>query len=110
MTVDSYLQVGQYTDIAIRMEGGSPNPYISYYNLSEADTNRASKLARLVDPSVAPTDGVSLDKFTQDWEVTILPSRNPIEQYRVSTGVTTAGDIIVGYEGDTYLERIQYIP
>ena len=110
VTVDSYLQVGQYTDIAVRMEGGNPNPYISYYNLSEADTKRASKMARMVDPSAAPTDGVSLDKFTQSWEVTILPSRNPVEQYRVSVGITTGMGIIVGYKGDADLERIQYIP
>ena len=55
VTVDGYQQVGQYVDLAIR-EGESIDgisgivPYISYYSMSNGDTNRAVKVAKLAEP------------------------------------------------------------
>ena len=126
ITVDSYGQVGQFTDITTRVEdiNGDADteiiPYITYYNMSSADTKYSVKMARLnVDAinTVAETvvlnatdhQGVVDEKFTGMWEVMTVPAREVPKQYRVNVGIKTNGDLFVGYQGDN-IEYARYVP
>ena len=120
VTVDGYQQVGQYIDIAtatknIKNAAGTNVscivPFISYYNLSYADSTSAVKCAYLNKPLI-PVSGTATitsanaagcvdEKFTGNWEVTNIPCATVPVQYRVNVGVKTNGDVIVSYLGDT---------
>ena len=120
VTVDGYQQVGQYIDIAtatrtLKNEAGQDIscivPFISYYNLSYADSTSAVKCAYLNKPLI-PVSGTATitsanaagcvdEKFTGNWEVTNIPCATVPVQYRVNVGVKTNGDVIVSYLGDT---------
>lgn len=120
VTVDGYQQVGQYIDIAtarrtLKNEAGQDIscivPFISYYNLSYADSTSAVKCAYLNKPLIPVTgtatitsanaEGCVDEKFTGNWEVTNIPCATVPVQYRVNVGVKTNGDVIVSYLGDT---------
>lgn len=120
VTVDGYQQVGQYIDIAtatrtLKNAAGQDVscivPFISYYNLSYADSTSAVKCAYLNKPLIPETgtatitsanaEGCVDEKFTGNWEVTNIPCATVPVQYRVNIGVKTNGDVIVSYLGDT---------
>lgn len=127
VTVDSYQQVGQYIDLAIRegvtIDGTSSIvPYISYYSMSNADTERAVKVAKLVKPFIPVTgtatitsttqteagSGGSFDElFTGNWEVFHVPTNGKPVQYRVNIGVTTGGNVYVSYLADRIIEYVK---
>ncbi|HBI37828.1 MAG TPA: hypothetical protein DDY71_09305 [Spirochaetia bacterium] len=114
VTVDSYGQVGQYTDINIKDVSGAKIPYITYYNMSNADTKLGAKVAYPITAPSTWTDNTvagvnSSELFTGNWEVSIIPAREVPKQYRISNGITTAGDLIVGYQGDL-VEYGTYLP
>lgn len=119
VTVDSYLQVGQYIDITVNQEDVNNDadneyiPYISYYNISYADTRRAAKLARLVqdldEDTLANGADPSTDMYTGNWEVMILPAYSAPVQYRVNIGFRSNGDLVIAYQGD-YIEYLVYQP
>jgi len=116
VTVDSYLQVGQYIDITTRSEDVNNDaineiiPYISYFNISNADTRLSAKLARLAVVPASLADGTDInERFTGVWEVNVLPAREIPKQYRINLGVTAANNLIVGYSGDQ-LEYQTYKP
>ena len=108
IVVDSFLQVGQYIDITTRIEdvgaGNQVIPYITYFNISNADTRMSAKIARLVIPPTSPLASLhgadSNDRFTGAWEVSIIPAREVPKQFRINVGVTLDNRLIVGYAGD----------
>lgn len=118
-TVDSYQQVGQYIDLALKenTDGSQVTPYISYYSMSNADTTRAAKVAKLASPIVYTgttpnttviTDGVtSADKFTGAWEAFHVPTNGKPVQYRVNIGVKTNGEVYISYLADRIVEYVK---
>jgi hypothetical protein len=115
-TVDAYLQVGQYIDISVKYEDVNGDtdfeyiPYISYYNISNADTLFAVKTARLNVEPASVGDGVGAnERFTGRWEVATVPAREVAKQYRVSNGIRADGGYVVGYQGDL-IEYARYVP
>ncbi len=113
VTVDGYQQVGQYVDLALKETTNgtttSVTPFISYYSMSNADTKRSVKVAKLVSPiiytgntpnSVGVTNGSDDELFTGSWEAVHVPSEGIPVQYRVNIGVTSDGDVYVGYLSD----------
>lgn len=127
VTVDSFQQVGQFIDLTTRVIDVNADgdteivPYISYYNMSYADTRYSAKMAYLkLDAINTVADGTSTtfdntcvgvveDKFTGTWEVETLPASEVPKQYRVNVGVKTNGDLYVGYQGD-FIEYARYRP
>ena len=118
-TVDSYQQVGQYIDIALKenADGSQVTPYISYYSMSNADTTRAAKVAKLASPIVYTgttpdttviTNGVdSAEKFTGAWEAFHVPTNGKPVQYRVNIGVKTNGEVYISYLADRIIEYVK---
>ncbi|MBQ3649474.1 MAG: hypothetical protein II957_04645, partial [Treponema sp.] len=118
--VDGYQQVGQYIDLALKetTSGTKTNvtPYISYYSMSNADTKRAAKVAKLASPIVytgttpdssAVTDGSEDELFTGAWEAMHIPTNGIPVQYRVNIGVTSAGNVYVSYLADRIIEYVK---
>lgn len=118
-TVDSYQQVGQYIDLALKenADGSQVTPYISYYSMSNADTTRAAKVAKLASPIVYTgttpdttviTNGVdSAEKFTGAWEAFHVPTNGKPVQYRVNIGVKTNGEVYISYLADRIIEYVK---
>ncbi len=124
VTVDGYQQVGQYVDLAIR-EGESVDgtvcivPYISYYSMSNGDTNRAAKVAKLAKPLISVTGNATItsanasgvaedgELFTGNWEVFHVPTNGKPDQYRVNIGVTSSGNVYVSYLADRIIEYVK---
>lgn len=118
-TVDSYQQVGQYIDLALKENtaGTQVTPYISYYSMSNADTTRAAKVAKLASPIVYTgttpntsviTNGVnSADKFTGAWEAFHVPTKGKPVQYRVNIGVKSNGEVYISYLDDRTIEYVK---
>ncbi len=118
-TVDSYQQVGQYIDLALKENtaGTQVTPYISYYSMSNADTTRAAKVAKLASPiaytGTTPntsviTNGVnSADKFTGAWEAFHVPTKGKPVQYRVNIGVKSNGEVYISYLDDRTIEYVK---
>lgn len=127
VTVDGYQQVGQYVDIAVR-EGVTIDgiscivPYISYYSMSNADTTRSVKVAKLVKPLIPitgtatitsatasdPGSSGSFDElFTGTWEAFHVPTAGIPVQYRVNIGVTSGGNVYVSYLADRIIEYVK---
>ena len=124
VTVDGYQQVGQYVDLAIR-EGESIDgtacivPYISYYSMSNGDTNRAAKVAKLAKPLIPVTGNATItsanasgvaedgELFTGNWEVFHVPTNGKPDQYRVNIGVTSSGNVYVSYLADRIIEYVK---
>ena len=122
VTVDGYQQVGQYVDLAIR-EGETVDgkscivPYIGYYSMSNADTTRSVKVARLAKPLIPVTGTATITEenakgsedelFTGNWETMHVPTNGVPAQYRVNIGVTTAGNVYVGYLADRIIEYVK---
>jgi hypothetical protein len=124
VTVDGYQQVGQYVDLALKETTSgtttSVTPYISYYSMSNADTNRAAKVAKLVSPVTYTTSGNTVtanttvipagstdEMFTGDWEVMHIPTNGIPVQYRVNIGVTTGGNVYISYLADRTIEYVK---
>ncbi len=127
VTVDGYQQVGQYVDLAIRegvtIDGTSCIvPYISYYSMSNADTARSVKVAKLVKPlipmtgaaTIAPTteteagSGGSFDElFTGNWEAYHVPTNGIPVQYRVNIGITSGNNVYISYLADRQIEYVK---
>ena len=120
VTVDGYQQVGQYVDLAIR-EGESIDgtacivPYISYYSMSNGDTNRAAKVAKPLIPvtgtatiNTANASGVDDDGelFTGNWEVFHVSTNGKPDQYRVNIGITSSGNVYISYLADRIIEYV----
>lgn len=99
--VDSYGSVGTYPmiDVAKDSENGNFIPYISFRCESNSDTTASVKIAYPVnwDEAGNVLDGVdSDDRYTGDWEVSIVPTDNtPLTDYtnigmnKDSSGVKT---------------------
>ncbi|WP_296327702.1 Ig-like domain repeat protein [uncultured Treponema sp.] len=123
--VDSYQQVGQYVDLALK-ESTSGNktsvtPYISYYSLSNADTARAAKVAKLMSPIVYTTTSGkvtsdssavqagadNLDTFTGNWESFHVPTKGKPDQYRVNIGIKSNGDVYISYLANRIIEYVK---
>lgn len=85
-TVDSYGIIGSEISLEVAMDGsGKPIPYISYY----ADSAVRPKLAYLVKPGKGEEipDGASEDYFTQNWEVTYLPTSSIVPKDHINVGL-----------------------
>ena len=124
VTVDGYQQVGQYVDLAIRegesIEGTSCIvPYISYYSMSNGDTNRAAKVAKLAKPLIPVTGNATItsanasgvaddgELFSGNWEVFHVPTNGKPDQYRVNIGVTSSGNVYISYLADRIIEYVK---
>ena len=124
VTVDGYQQVGQYVDLAIRegesIEGTSCIvPYISYYSMSNGDTNRAAKVAKLAKSLIPVTGNATItsanasgvaddgELFSGNWEVFHVPTNGKPDQYRVNIGVTSSGDVYISYLADRIIEYVK---
>ena len=118
VTVDGYQQVGQYVDLAIKenADGSQITPYISYYSMSNADTKRSAKVAKLVSPityngatanASSVKDGSVDELFTGAWEVFHVPTAGIPVQYRVNIGVTTGGNVYISYLADRIIEYVK---
>jgi len=123
VTVEGYQQVGQYVDLALKETtvGTKTNvtPYISYYSMSNADTKRAAKVAKLVSPITYTTSGqtVTVDSssittgsedelFTGNWEAMHIPTNGVPVQYRVNIGVTSS-NVYISYLADRIIEYVK---
>lgn len=129
VTVDSYMQTGQFVDLAVMEEvigqsGGTPVkawvPYISYYSLSYADSWSAAKIARPVVDINASVTGLedvidhgvnrSTELFTGKWHVNSLPALGNVDQYRVNIDVKrSTSEIFLGFKSDRVLEYTRYL-
>ena len=124
VTVDGYQQVGQYVDLALKETTSgtttSVTPYIGYYSMSNADTKRAAKVAKLVSPIVYTTAngtvsvnsssvkaGSEDELFTGNWEAMHIPTNGIPVQYRVNIGVTSDGNVYIGYLADRIIEYVK---
>ena len=120
VTVDGYQQVGQYVDLALKESTSgtktSVTPYISYYSMSNADTKRAAKVAKLGSPIVYTTTtansasvlaGSSDEMFTGNWEVMHIPTNGIPVQYRVNIGVNSNGNVYISYLADRTIEYVK---
>ena len=123
VTVDGYQQVGQYVDLGLKEEVDTNNtniiyvtPYISYYSISNADTKRSAKVAKLASPityngatatSTSVTNGSVDELFTGAWEAMHIPTNGIPVQYRVNIGVTSGGNVYVGYLADRIIEYVK---
>ena len=129
VTVDGYQQVGQYVDLALKESTSgtktSVTPYISYYSMSNADTKRAAKVAKLGSPIVYTTTtatdntttttanaasvlaGSSNEMFTGNWEAMHIPTNGIPVQYRVNIGVTSGGNVYISYLADRIIEYVK---
>lgn len=118
VTVDGYQQVGQYVDLAIKenADGSQITPYISYYSMSNADTKRSAKVAKLVSPityngatanASSVKDGSVDELFTGAWEAYHVPTAGIPVQYRVNIGVTSDGNVYISYLADRIIEYVK---
>ena len=130
VTVDGYQQVGQYVDLALKETSNatanttSVTPYISYYSMSNADTKRSAKVAKLGRPIVYTTTGTgntatttansasvlagsSNEMFTGNWEAMHIPTNGIPVQYRVNIGVTSGGNVYISYLVDRIIEYVK---
>lgn len=124
VTVDGYQQVGQYVDLALKETTSgtttSVTPYIGYYSMSNADTKRATKVAKLVSPITYTTSGETVttnttaipqgsvdELFTGAWEAYHVPTAGIPVQYRVNIGVTSAGNVYISYLADRIIEYVK---
>ena len=120
VTVDGYQQVGQYVDLALKetVVGTKTNvmPYISYYSMSNADTARSAKVARLSSPIVYTgttpdksviTDGSNDELFTGSWESFHVPTNGKPVQYRINIGVASNGNVYISYLADRTIEYVK---
>lgn len=118
VTVDGYQQVGQYVDLALKenADGSQVTPYISYYSMSNADTKRSAKVAKLASPityngatanASSVKDGSVDELFTGAWEVFHVPTAGIPVQYRVNIGVTSAGNVYISYLADRIIEYVK---
>ena len=85
-TVDSYSLAGTHVSIDLAKDPSSRRwvPYIGYYMAGNAN----ARLAYLVDgvDSEVP-DGAKNEKYTGNWEISIVPTKSAIREYRISVGV-----------------------
>ncbi len=123
VTVDGYQQVGQYVDLALKETTDATDttktyvtPYISYYSMSNGDSKRAAKVAKLVNPitysgtttnSTSVTDGSVDELFTGAWEAMHIPTNGIPVQYRINVGVTSGGNVYIGYLADRQIEYVK---
>ncbi|MCR4733570.1 MAG: hypothetical protein K5829_01000, partial [Treponema sp.] len=120
VTVDGYQQVGQYVDLALKETASgtstSVTPYIGYYSMSNADTRRAAKVAKLAEPieytgntsdSTSLLAGSTDELFTGKWEVMHIPTAGIPVQYRVNIGVTSGGNVYISYLADRTIEYVK---
>lgn len=120
VTVDGYQQVGQYVDLALKETTDTTKtyvtPYISYYSMSNGDSKRAAKVAKLVNPitytgtianSASVTDGSVEELFTGAWEAMHVPTNGIPVQYRVNIGVTSSGNVYISYLADRTIEYVK---
>lgn len=120
VTVDGYQQVGQYVDLALKETTDDTNtyvtPYISYYSMSNADTKRAAKVAKLASPIVytgstsdssTVLSGSDDELFTGNWEAMHIPTYGIPVQYRVNIGVTSGGNVYISYLADRTIEYVK---
>ena len=118
VTVDGYQQVGQYVDLALKENKNasgnkvSVTPFISYYSMSNADTRRAAKVAKLASPIVYGETaniqaGSDNEMFTGAWETFHVPTKGSPVQYRVNIGLKTNGEVYISYLVDRTIEYVK---
>jgi len=133
VTVDSYLQSGQFIDLTLReqtigLDGGSGAvtdyvPLISYYSISFADSWSAVKFATPVFDLTTPTAGLDgledviadgadtlTELFTGNWRVGHLPSLGPVLQFRTNINTLETDDqIVIAYEVENKIEYVKLV-
>ena len=88
--VDSYSSVGTYCTIDVAKVGNNHVPYIGYYSAALQDTTASARVAYPVefDKTGYPTfPGAEGDKYTGNWEVSIVPTNQIPIIDRVNVGV-----------------------
>lgn len=125
LNVDTYGQVGQYSDINTYIEDINGDgdteivPYISYYSIAYADTTYSLRQARLMTDSIntvadgsstalSGLHGATSDRYTGNWEIMAVPVIQAPKQYRVNSALTSVGDFYLGYQVDDTLNPIEY--
>ena len=86
-TVDSYSLTGTHISIDLAKDSTTKKwvPYIGYYMPGNANA-RLAYLGGGVNSDV-PNGAGKNEKYTGKWEVTIIPTKNVIKEYRISVGV-----------------------
>ena len=94
--VDSYSQIGTKVSIDTALNAGNKVvPYISYYAEGMRSMPKLAYLPDGIDTTSASTIAASVkdgadedtDLFTEDWEVTMLPTSSQLQNSTVSIGV-----------------------
>lgn len=85
-TVDSYSLAGTHISIDLAKDPSTMKwvPYIGYYMPGNANA-RLAYLVGGIDSDVP--DGAIDEKYTGKWEISIIPTKNVIKEYRISVGV-----------------------
>ena len=86
--VDSYAIVGQNItiDAVVSSDGTSAVPYIGYYGLSSTRPKVAYKNTSSVG------DGASDDAYSENWEVSIIPTSSRVPQDRINVALWKDSD------------------
>jgi hypothetical protein len=84
--------------------------------MSNADTARSAKVARLSSPIVYTgttpdksviTDGSDDELFTGSWEAFHVPTNGKPVQYRINIGVASNGNVYISYLADRTIEYVK---
>ena len=93
-TVDSYSLAGTHVSIDLAKDPSTRKwvPYIGYYMPGNANA-RIAYLVGGIDSNVP--NGAENEKYTGKWEISIVPTKHVVREYRISVGVW--GDPNNGY-------------
>lgn len=86
-TIDAYGAVGAKPTIDVAKDGENWVPYIGYQMNAYLGTPVAAKMARRVNFDSGKLDGVSGDKYTGNWEISIVPTDNIPNDDLINIGV-----------------------
>lgn len=94
--VDAYSQVGKYIviDTVLDSTGTKVIPYISYFTEGMSSLPKLAFIPEGIDKTSDATRKASIKDgsdsttniFTGTWEVTLLPTKSPLQQYKVCVG------------------------
>ena len=94
--VDAYSQVGKYIVIDTVLDGTGTKviPYISYFTEGMSSLPKLAFIPEGIDKTSDATRKASIKDgsdsttniFTGAWEVTLLPTKSPLQQYKVCVG------------------------
>ncbi|MCQ2383242.1 MAG: hypothetical protein MJ060_05500, partial [Clostridia bacterium] len=95
-TVDSYLGVGTYPTIdLVKDSNGNMVPYIGYYSNACSDSYAAARMAYPVNFTNHIVSGSGADnneKFTGNWEITVIPTEESPISDRINVGLRKSVD------------------